>query len=114
MGVTAEQLINLIKDNDLLEPLFHGDLKWAELDDEEGNPIENVEEYFKNLFGELEYKDGRCDTSEFWQVIYFKDCDIYLEISGEYDSYGQGEHQYYGITEVRPKEITKTVYTTSK
>lgn len=107
---TAEELIKIIKDNNLLEPLFDGDLKYAELEDEEGNSIENVEEYLKDLLGELEYKDGRSDTSEFWQVVYFKDHDVYLEVSGEYDSYGQGDHDYNSIYEVKPKTVTKIIY----
>jgi hypothetical protein len=107
MSKTASELIEIIRKKDLLEPLFDGDLKWAEVEDEEGNPIEDTETYFKELFGEIEYKDGRCDTSEFWQVIYFKDHEVYLEIYGEYDSYGQGEHDYSGVKEVKP--VTKTV-----
>ncbi len=108
MKKTARELIEIITQKDLLESLFFdGDLKYVDAEDEEGNIIEDTEAYFKDLFGEIEYKEGRCDTSEFWQVVYFKDHDVYLEIYGEYDSYGQGEHDYSGIKEVKP--VTKTV-----
>lgn len=107
---TARELIEIITQKDLLEPLFDGDLKWATVYDEDENEIEDTEAYFKELFGEIEYKDGRCDTSEFWQVLYFKDHDVYLEISGDYDSYGQGEHVYENIYEVKPKEVTVIKY----
>lgn len=111
MKKTARELIEIITQKDLTEILFFdGDLKYADVEDEDGNTIEDTEAYFKELFGEIEYKDGRCDTSEFWQVVYFKDHDIYLQISGEYDSYGQGEHSYDDIKEVKPKEVIVIKY----
>lgn len=108
---TAQELIDIINKNDLLKPLFDDDFYDVELEDEEGNGIENVEEYIKtSVLGELEYKDSRQDTSEFWQVIYFKDHDIYLRIDGVYDSYGQYEHEYNSVKEVKPKEIQTVIY----
>jgi hypothetical protein len=107
----AQELIDIINKNDLLKPLFEDDFYDVELEDEEGNSIENVKEYIKtSVLGELEYKDSRHDTSEFWQVIYFKDHDIYLRIDGVYDSYGQYEHKYNSVKEVKPVEKTITVF----
>lgn len=112
MSKTAKELIEIIVQNDLLKPLFDGDFDEVEIGDEDGEYIENVEKYVKETLGlgELEYKDSREDTSQFWQVIYFKDHDVYLRIEGEYDSYGQGEHEYDTIEEVKPKEVLTVIY----
>lgn len=97
MKKTAQELIEVITKNDLLEALFDDDL----------DCIGDVEELG---LGELEYKDSREDTSEFWQVIYFKDHDVYLRIEGEFDSYMEYEHSYNTVTEVKPKEIQTIIY----
>ncbi len=119
MKKTAQELIDIIQANDMLKPLFDNDWEGFEfeVEGEDGEEdyktfetLEEEKEYVKNLFGELKYEDYRMDTSEFWQVIYFKDHDVYLEISGEYDSYGQGDHDYSSIKEVKPKQITTIIY----
>lgn len=92
----SNELIDIITKNYLQQALFFNDFDDVDV---EGLGL-----------GELEYKDKRCDTSEFWQVIYFKDHDIYLKISGWYDSYGQGEHSYDSIKEVKPKDVILTTY----
>lgn len=113
MGV--ESLINKIKDSrSLLEFFFNADDRDYDLIyDEDGNEFNTIiesEQYIKENFGEFELIDQRYDTSEFWSVVYFKDFDIYVRIDGEYDSYGQGEHEYDEIKQVFPKEITTTIY----
>lgn len=112
MKKTARELIEIINQNDLLDVLFNDEIEYAKLEDADGNNVDDSKDYITNVLGlgELEYKDGRYDTSEFWQVIYFKDHDVYLKIYGEYDSYGQGEHSYDGIKEVKPKEVTIIKY----
>lgn len=111
MKKTARELIEIIVQNDLLKPLFDDDFDDFEPEDEEGEGIEDIENWLKELgLGELEYKDSREDTSEFWTVIYFKDHDIYLRIDGVYDSYGQYEHEYNSVKQVFPKEIQTTIY----
>lgn len=101
MKKTARELIEIIVQNDLLEPLFEDNF----------DNVKYTRENIKELgLGELEYKDSREDTSEFWQVIYFKDHNVYLRIEGEYDSYMEYNHEYNTVTEVKPKEITKTIY----
>ena len=119
----AQEIIKIIKDNDLLQQFFNsdyweykdGDLEdfypegsdrgWKDLD-------KAVENYLESLGLPTEYSevDGRCDTSEFWSVVHFPTEDIYLKIEGEYDSYGQGEHEYDSITQVFPKEVTTIIY----
>lgn len=108
---TAQELIEIIVQNDLMKPLFGDDFDDFDIEDEEGEYIDDPREYVKNLgLGEIEYKDSREDTSEFWTVIYLKDHDIYLRIDGVYDSYGQYEHEYNNVTQVFPKEVTQTIY----
>lgn len=112
MGVkTAQELIDIIKENDLLEYVFHGlDEGWVELE-YDYEEFENDEEYLKSLGLEnFEPIESREDTAEFWSVIHFKNEDIYLRIDGEYDSYGQGDHEYDSIKQVFPKQVTQTIY----
>lgn len=108
---SAQELIEIIVQNDLLKPLFDDNFYDFEVGDKDGNDIEDIREYIKKFgLGELEYKDSREDTSEFWQVIYFKDHDIYLRIEGEYDSYMDYNHEYNTVIEVKAKEITTIIY----
>ena len=55
--------------------------------------------------------DCKQNTDEFWVVRYFKDQDIYIQLTGEYDSYGEGEHEYHReVKRVYPVEKIVTVY----
>ena len=110
MGIVAEHFIKIIKDNELLEFLFHVGNGWCKLDYNE-EEFKDPKEYLSSL-GLNDYKqiESREDTSEFWSIIHFKNEDIYLKINGEYDSYGQEEHYYHSVTEVLPKEITTIIY----
>ena len=104
----VNEIMDIINDNNLLQWLFHCSSGWStELDHE----FETDEEYVESLglknFGIV---DSREDSSEFWSVIHFKDENLYFRISGTYDSYGQGEHEYRYISPVKPKEITTTIY----
>ena len=59
----------------------------------------------------VESVDSCCNSDELYTVVYFKDYNIYLKFTGEYDSYGSGEHNYNGeIREVFPKEVTVIQY----
>ncbi len=111
--ITAEHIIKTIQDNDLQKPFFCAD-HWEEYEDrlEDFNDDEKL--YLESLGMPTEYKevDGRCDTSEFWTVVHFPVEDIYIKITGEYDSYGQYDHYYNEkVTQVFPKKVTTTVYT---
>lgn len=113
---TAQELIDIIKENNLQKDLFHTDtMDESEFEDEEGNYIDGVthKENLKSIGIEnFEYVAGREDTSEFWAVIHFKNENVYLKFTGWYDSYGQYDHDYHDeVTEVFPKEVTQTIYT---
>lgn len=117
MGV--DEIIKIIKEEDLLELFFEQDGDFFQkrdrfLDEDEENQIDTEEkevEYLTKLgLQNYEDKGGRADTSEFWNVVYFPDYDVYLKISGWYDSYGQYEHSYDKIEAVTPKTVTKTIY----
>ena len=99
---TAQELIEIIVQNDLQEFLFDSDNL------EEVEDLEDVK-HIQSL-GQIEWKDSREDTSEFWSVIYLKDFDIYLRIEGEYDSYMEYNHDYDKVVQVFPKEIQTVIY----
>lgn len=115
MGV--EEIIQKIKDNNLESFFFWCDLDWWE-DEFENRGFEKEEDFnmFLNELGLSNYeeKDRRADTSEFWSVVYFPDYNIYLKFTGWFDSYEMYNHSYNGITQVFPKEITKTIYKPNK
>lgn len=93
----AEEIIKIIQDNQLQESLFDQDVDDVGLI-ELGLPT----------FEQVEWV---CNSDEMYCVIHFKDDNIYLKLTGEYDSYGECEHDYNnGIKEVFPKEVTITKY----
>ena len=96
---TSEELIQIIKENDLHHALF-----------ECYEASETVD--FPKDYEQVEYI---CNSDEMYCVIHFKEENIYLQLDGEYDSYGGGDHWYKGnIKEVFPKQVTITVYATDK
>lgn len=101
----ALDLIKVIIDNNLVRGFFERDFDYIDAS-------QGMYEFLATLgIKNFEIVDERIDSSEFWAIIYFKDEDIYLKITGEYDSYGNGYHQYYSyITEVRPKVVEKIIY----
>jgi hypothetical protein len=114
MAVTAEFIISTIQDKGLQEAFFDPYYFEDQLEnlDEDGE-FETKEAYLESVGLPTEFKqvDGRCDTSEFWSVIHFPVEDVYIKITGRYDSYGQYEHYYNDqVTQVFPKQVTTTVY----
>jgi hypothetical protein len=111
---TAEEIIKIIQDKGLQKAFFepeYFDDKLEYLDEEE--EFETVEEYLTSVGLPTEFKqvDGRCDTSEFWSVIHFPVEDVYIKITGTYDSYGQYEHDYnQKVTQVFPRTIESIIY----
>lgn len=96
MSKTAGEIIKIIKDNDLQEQIFN---------------YEDYSEEITEELGEFEIKESICNSDEMYIIIYFIKPNIYLKLTGEYDSYGGGEHYYYGsIREVKPKEVQKIIY----
>lgn len=76
--------------------------------------FENKEEAIEFIdglgLGNFVQVDYRCDTSKFYSITHFKDYNIFVKITGWYDSYGGGEHTYDEITQVFPKTISKIIY----
>jgi hypothetical protein len=106
----AEEIIKIIKEENLLREFFNQDFDDLEIEWNEFN--DDYKEYLKSLKLPTEFEeiDGRCDTSEFWSVIHFPEENIYIKISGWYDSYGESEHTYDEIKQVFPKEIKTIIY----
>ena len=120
--MTANELIKIIKDNNLQEFLFTNEiddvyeqfLDITELEDDEVDNYDLLVEAVLDKIGfPKNYKqvDYTCNSDEMFCVIHFTEEDIYLKLTGEYDSYGQCEHDYdNGIQEVKPKQKLITVY----
>lgn len=116
-NMKADEIIKILKKNDLLPFFFEcekgylSDIEYETLDDGKITSMEEETSFLTTLgLANYQSKGGRSDTSEFWNVVYFPDYDVYLKISGEYDSYGQYDHSYDEVEEVRPKEVTETIY----
>jgi hypothetical protein len=113
---TAEEIIKIIQDKGLQRQFFELDYfsdYLYDLSEDDETTFDTVEEYLESVGLPTEFKkvDGRSDTSEFWSVIRFPVEDVYIKITGVYDSYGQREHYYNSkVTQVFPKQVTKIVY----
>jgi len=115
-ATTAEEIIKVIEDKGLQEAFFEPEYFEDCLDDlseDEDVDYDSKESYLESVGLPTNFKQvaGRCDTSEFWSVIHFPEEDVYIKITGRYDSYGQYEHDYHQkVTQVFPKQVTTTVY----
>ena len=115
--MSSNELIKLIVDNNLqgiycefgmgyniLSEFFENE-RYEEEDKEVYENIENLK------LDNVESVDSAYNSDELYNVVYFKDYNIYLKFTGEYDSYGSGEHNYdRAIREVFPKEVTVIQY----
>lgn len=73
------------------------------------------EDFDKELFGTIKKVDrngGEGKGEDWWVVFYFVDHDVYIKVSGWYQSYDgtSFEDGWDCCSEVRPKEKTITVY----
>ena len=70
-------------------------------------------EKFLNL-SNFEVVESTCNSDTMYCVVYFKDDNIYVKLKGEYDSYGNYDHDYFNdknhIIEVKPKKIEVIIY----
>lgn len=113
---TSEELIKIINDNNLQRPLFNLEyISESFEDNDELCHLDTNEKCFEHLkelgLDNMKEIDGVCNSDEMYVIIHFQNENIYLKLSGEYDSYGGGEHWYEGaIKEVFPKEVTQTIY----
>lgn len=121
----AKEIIKIIRDNNLQKLLCNIDdpyycidiLEENDLIDEETyEKIENYEEYLNKFLSNLkltnfEDVESVCNSDDLYTIIHFKNDDIYIKITGTYDSYGNGEHDYDdSVTQVFPKQVTITKY----
>lgn len=110
--LTFEEISEIIREYDLYKYLFEGDDYYLEdLIIKGKEDEENVEKALKEIGFDYIQVDYVCNTDEMFVVLYFENSDIYVRLTGEYDSYGQYDHEYHRkITQVFPKEIKKTIY----
>lgn len=114
MTTKAKQLINIIENLNIQEWVMN---EWRDInlrdDNDEIIPFTDDDHIFSYLKGKFEFEEFErieqvCNSDEMYTVIYFKESDIYLKLIGEYDSYGNNDHNYTrGIIEVKP--ISKTI-----
>lgn len=111
-----KKIKSIITDNNLQKMLFNLDnLEDCRKLDDDSDWYESADQALEDLaklgLKNMELVDNRTNNEEFYSIIHFKDEDIYIEISGEYDSYGIGNHYYNDeIRQVFPKQITTTIY----
>lgn len=98
--LTFEKICQLITMYNLVENLFNDYIP---------------EDIKKNLefhgFKNYETVQYVCNSDEMYLTLHFKDVDIYVQLYGTYDSYGEYNHDYSSeIKQVFPKQKTITVY----
>lgn len=116
----AEEIIKIIEEKGLQKEIFQLEEDYHIIDKAIDVSEDNEEEIeFEDTKSALEYLgledavivDSREDTSEFWAIAHFIESDVYIRITGEYDSYGQYEHHYNSkVREVRPKTVSTVIY----
>lgn len=96
MSKTAKELIKIIEYNNLQDSIFY---------------YEDYTEEINKFLGEFEIADNVCNSDELYIVIHLLEHDVYLRLTGEYDSYGGGDHYFHdGVKEVKPKTVQKIIY----
>lgn len=98
--LTADEIINL------LPQLFSspGELEYL-------NPIDSNSTEYKSL-GTMKIIDsygGEGCGSDYWFIVLFEDHDVFLKVTGFYQSYNGVEFDNYG-KEVKPSQEVVTVY----
>ncbi len=72
---------------------------------------ELTEQEFEDFKKDFEMVESVCNSDELYSVAYFKDLNVYICLTGTYDSYGAGDHEYdEDITQVYPKEVSVITY----
>ena len=69
----------------------------------------DLKQYFGE-FEEIEHEGGEGEGEKYHIVWYFKDHDLYIRLDGYYTSYNGTDFDDYEFYEVRPKQVTITVY----
>ena len=116
--MNSQELIQLIRDNDLHE-LF------CQFGESYENITDCIKEYDKYLdfdkilidlkLNNVESVNSVYNSDELYNIVYFKDYNIYIKFIGEYDSYGNYDHDFTEsnwakMKEVFPKIIEQTIY----
>ena len=100
--MNSNELIKLITDNNLQEVFCEFGMGYNTLSEffENERYEEEDKEIYENIenlkLDNVESVDSCCNSDELYNVVYFKDYNIYLKFTGEYDSYGSGDHNYDG------------------
>lgn len=119
-----EEIRDIIVENELVQFFF----EYYEDESEAYFHVENKKESFEfeNIDQTLIYLDkflnlsnfevveATCNSDTMYCIVHFKDDNIYVKLKGEYDSYGNYNHDYYNdinyITEVKPKKVEVVIY----
>lgn len=119
-----EEIRNTIIENNLVQFFFeyYSDETESYFHIENTNvdfELENIDqaliylERFLNL-EDFEIVDYECNSDIMYCVVHFKKDNMYIKLEGEYDSYGQYNHDYFNkksrINQVFPKTIEKIIY----
>lgn len=110
--MSSNELIKLITDNNLQEIFCEFGMNYYTfIHFFEYERKVDFETFERLKLHRAESVDSAYNSDELYNVVYFKDYNIYLKFTGEYDSYGSGNHNYNGsIREVFPKEVTVIQY----
>lgn len=120
--MTYEEIEKIIKDNYLQDAFFYSN----DMNINYGQFYEELENHdlFKGLENEeinkklaelglenFENVHYVCNTDEVQSVTHFKNDDIYISLTGWYDSYGGYDHDVYkDVKQVFPKKVENTIY----
>lgn len=110
-SLNGKDICKIIMDECLQKALCQ-DEEWAEYIEYDEEKFKSPEEYIESLnLRNFEFVDGVCNSDELYQIVYFKDQNVYIKITGTYDSYGEYDHEYDDeVIEVFPKQKTITYY----
>lgn len=110
-AINGKDICKIIMDNSL-QKAFAREEDWVDYIEYNEEEFKSPEEYMESLnLRNFEFVEGVCNSDELYQIVYFKDQNVYIKITGTYDSYGNYDHEYDDeVTEVFPKQKTITYY----
>ena len=95
------------------EAYFHVENKEVDFEFENIDQTLIYLERFLNL-SNFEVVESVCNSDTMYCIVHFKDDNIYVKLEGEYDSYGNYNHDYFNdkarITEVKPQKVEVVIY----
>jgi hypothetical protein len=88
------------------------------IDDFGYGEIDTEKDYFElGKIEEIDNYGGEGMGDEYWRVYYLSKYDMYIKVEGYYQSYDGASFPLTfraAFSQVYPKEVTKTIYTTTK